>query len=129
MHKINIMLSSRPRLLSDVMRNLIERQPDMIIVGDVIDPIELLFALRTTTADVVIITPLKANGYPKICVQLLKKHPQLKILILTLGSEAVFIYQIGFPRKRIEKPSEQVLLDAIRNHNQPSPAPGESHAQ
>ena len=117
MHKINVMLSSRPRLLSDVMRNLIERQPDMIIVGDVIDPIELLFALQTKSADVIIITPLKANGYPKICVQLLKKHPQLRILILTIESEAVFIYQSGLPRKHIEKPSEQVILDAIRNQS------------
>ena len=117
------MLSSRPRLLSDVMRNLIERQPDMIIAGDVIDPIELLFALQTMSADVIIITPLKANGYPKICSQLLKKHPQLRILILTIESEAVFIYQSGLPRKRIEKPSEQVILDAIRNQNQLSPEP------
>ena len=123
MHKINVMLSSRPRLLSDVMRNLIERQPDMIIAGDVIDPIELLFALQTMSADVIIITPLKANGYPKICFQLLKKHPQLRILILTIESEAVFIYQSGLPGKRIEKPSEQVILDAIRNQNQTSPEP------
>ena len=115
MPKINVMLSSRPKLLSDVMRNLIERQPDMIIVGDVIDPIELLYVLRTTSADVIIITPLKANGYPKICIQLLKKHPQLKILILTIESKAVFIYQSGLPRKRIERPSEQIILDAIRN--------------
>lgn len=129
MPKINIMLSSRPRLLADVMRNLIERQSDMIIVGDVIDPIELLFALQKTTADVVIITPLKANGYPKICTQLLKKYPQLRILILTVESEAVFIYQSGLPRERIEKPSEQVILDAIRNHNQSCPEPGENQDQ
>ena len=88
----------------------------MIIVGDIIDPLELMVALQTMSADVIIITPLKANGYPKICIQLLNKHPQLKILILTIKkSEAVFIYQSGLPRKRIERSSEQVIPDAIRN--------------
>ena len=115
MHKINVMLSSRPRLLSDVMRNLIARQPDMKVVGEVIDPNELLFALQTTSADVIIITPLKANGYPKICVELLKEHPQLRILILTENSETVYIFQSGSNRKCIKKPSERLIFNAIRN--------------
>ena len=119
MHKINIMLSSRPRLLSDVMRNLIERQPDMIIVGDVIDPIKLIFALQVTPADVVIITPHKANGAPRICDQLLKEYPKLTILILTQESESVYIFKSGLHRKRIERPSEQTLLDMIRESRQP----------
>ncbi len=115
MPKINVMLSSRPKLLSDVMHNLIKRQPEMKLVAEVIDPIELIFALRITSADVVIITPLKANGNPKICGQLLKEHPRLKILILTQESERVYVYQSGFDRMRIEKPSEQTILDIILN--------------
>ena len=115
MPQINVMLSSRPKLLSEVIRNLIERQVDMRVVGEVIDPIELIFALRTTPVDIVIITPLKANGDPRICGQLLKEHPLLRILILTPESEAVYVYQSGFARIRIEKPSEQTILDIIMN--------------
>jgi DNA-binding NarL/FixJ family response regulator len=119
MTKINVMFSSRPKLLSEVIRNLIERQPDMEIVGEVIDPIELIFALRETPVDVVIITPLKTNRDPRICGQLLKEHPKLRILILTVESEAVFIYQSGSPRKCIERPSEQIIIDVIRETLQP----------
>ncbi|MBN2103261.1 hypothetical protein JW835_04385 [bacterium] len=115
MPKINVMLSSRPKLLSEVIRNLIERQPDMKVAGEVIDPIELILALRITPADVVIITPLKANGDPRICGQLLREHPRLKVLILTPESEMVYVYQSGFDRIRIEKPSEQTILDIIMN--------------
>lgn len=114
MAKINVMFSSRPKLLSDIIHNLINRQPDMEVVGEVIDPIELIFALRVMPVDVVIITPLKANGNPRICSQLLKEHPQLRILILTVESETVFIYQSGSRRKRIERPSERSILNAIR---------------
>lgn len=115
MPKINVMFSSRPKLLSEVMRNLIERQADMEVVGEVIDPIELIFALRVTPVDVVIITPLKVNGVPRICGQLLKEHPQLRVLILTGESEAIYIYQFGTKRKCIERPSEQLILGAIRD--------------
>ena len=108
------MLSSRPKLLSEVIRNMIEHQPDMAVVGEVIDPIELIFALRETPVDVVIITPHKANGDPRICVQLLKEHPLLKIVMLTGKNEAVFIYQKDFRKKHIEKPSKQMIIDIIR---------------
>jgi DNA-binding NarL/FixJ family response regulator len=84
------------------------------VVGEVINPLELIFALRETPVDVVIITPLKANGEPRICIQLLKEHPRLRILILTEESEAVYIFQSGSPRKRIERPSEQTIIDVIR---------------
>lgn len=108
------MFSSRPKLLSEVIRNLIERQPDMVVVGEVVDPIELIFALRETPVDVVIITPHKVDGNPRICIQLLKEHPRLKILMLTGDSEALYIYQSGVRRNHIERPSEQVIINVIR---------------
>ena len=119
MHQINVMFSSRPKLLSEVIRNLIERQPDMEVAGEVVDPIELIFALREVPADVVIITPYKPNGDPRICVQLLKEHPQLKVLLLTGESKSVYIYQSGSRRKHIEKPSKQTIIDAIREPRRP----------
>ncbi len=114
MPKISVMFSSRPKLLSEVIRNLIEHQPDMEVVGQVVDPIELIFALREIKADVVIITPLEVNGDPKICSQLLKENPDLKILTLTVESKAVYIYQSGLPRKCYNKPSGQSIIDVIR---------------
>ncbi len=115
---INVMFSSRPKLLSEIIRNLIERQPDMKVVGEVVDPIELIFALRKTPTDVVIITPMKANGIPRVCSQLLKEHPRLRILTLTLEGEAVYIYQSGSRRACIEKPTEQMILGVIREIRQ-----------
>jgi DNA-binding NarL/FixJ family response regulator len=118
MPKINVMFSSRPKLMSEVIRNLIEHQPDMVVAGEVIDPIELIFALRNTPVEVVIITPHKADGKPRICAQLLKEHPQLKILILTVESEALYIFQSSSPTRCIARPSEQTILDVIREPKQ-----------
>jgi DNA-binding NarL/FixJ family response regulator len=114
MKKIKVLLASRPKMLSDVIRNMIERQSDMIMVGDVADPIKLLFVIREIAVDVVIVTPLKANGEPKICSHLLAEHPQLKVVTLSAQGEAAYIYQSGAAKLRINDPSGPLLLDAIR---------------
>ena len=112
--KIKVLLASRPKLLSEVIRYLVARQPDMEVVSEVLDPIELLLAVKATEADVVIVTPLPANGEPHICTKLLAAYAQLKIVTQSAKGEAAYLYQSGSPKQRIEEPSEQLILGAIR---------------
>jgi len=114
MKKIKVMLASRPKILSIVIRNIIERQPDMVLVGDVIDPIHLLFATKQTAIDVVIVTPLKANGEPLICSHLLAEYPMLKIVTQSAKGEAAYLYQTGVLKIRLNDPSAHSILQAIR---------------
>jgi DNA-binding NarL/FixJ family response regulator len=114
MRKIKVLLASRPKLLSDVIRYLIERQPDMIVVSEVLDPVELLLAVKATKADVVIVTPLPANGDPHICILLLAEYPLLIIVTQSAKGEAVYLYQSGVRKKRINESSAQSILGAIR---------------
>ncbi len=101
-------------MLSDVVRNMIERQPDMEVVGEVLDPIELLLTAKARPVDVVIVTPLDAEGEPKICRHLLAEQPRLKIMTLPANGEAAFLYESGSHKKRIAEPSEESILGAIR---------------
>ena len=105
-------------MLSEVIRSMVEHQPDMEVIGEVLDPIELLYATRIMAVDVVIITPLKINGEPRICCQLLGEHPLLKIIILSAEGEAAFLYQFDSPKIRIDEPSEQAIFAAIRKSMQ-----------
>ena len=114
MHIIKVMLASRPKMISDVIRNIINRQPDMQVVGEVIDPIKLLYATRETTVDVVIVTPLKVNGEPKICSHLLAEHPRLKIIVLMAEGKAALLYESGSRKKYIDEPSADIIIDTIR---------------
>jgi DNA-binding NarL/FixJ family response regulator len=114
MQKIKVMLASRPKMLSEVIRSIIEGQSDMIVIGDIMDPIRLLYAIRGIAVDVVIITPMKANGEPKICTHLLAEHPHLILLTLSAEGEAAYLYQTQTPKLRIEDPSGKSILGAIR---------------
>jgi hypothetical protein len=93
---------------------MIERQLDMKVVGEVLDPLQLLHTFRQTPVDVVIITPLKANGVPKICQLLLMEYPLLKIVTQSVKGENIYLYQSGTPKLRIDEPFEQSILSAIR---------------
>ena len=114
MQKITVMLASRPKLLSEIIRNMIERQPDMKVVGEVLDPLQLLLSFKQSPVDVVIITPLKANGVPKICKLLLLEYPLLKIVTQSVKGENIYLYQSGRSKLRIDEPFEQSILSAIR---------------
>jgi len=107
-------------MLSDVIRNMVERQPNMEVVGEVLDPIELLLAARATRVDVVIVTPINSEGEPRICRHLLAEHPQLKIVTLSAKSDdTAFLYKAGSSKQRIDEPSEQSILGAIRESMHP----------
>ena len=114
MNKTRILLSSRPKLLSEVIRDLIEHQPDMEVVGEVIDPIQLLRAAGETAVDVVIVTPIEANGEPRICLHLLATFPPLKVVTLSAKGETAYLYQSALPRLRIDEPSGRSIFGAIR---------------
>ncbi len=101
-------------MLSDVIRNMIDHQPDMEVVGEVLDSIELLLTARARLVDVVIVTPLDSEGEPQICRHLLAEHPQLKIVALSAKGKAAFLYESGSRKKRIDEPSVQSILGALR---------------
>jgi hypothetical protein len=86
----------------------------MELVGEVLDPIELLIVAKVISVDVVIITPLKVNGEPRICCQLLEKRPLLKIIILSAEGEDAFLYQSNSPKTRINELSPEAIFETIR---------------
>lgn len=115
MQKIKVMLASRPKIISDVIRNMIESQPDMTLLGEVIDPIQLIVATSEREVDVVIVTPLRAKSEPIICRRLLEEHPNLKVVVLMAKGDAAYLYQSGADKKLIEDPGAESILEVIRD--------------
>jgi len=114
MRKIKVLLAIRPRMLSAVVRHIVERQPDMEVVSEAGDSIELESAIQSTEAEVVIITPVASDREPEICSHLLAKSPQLKIITLSAKGDTALLYESGLPRKRIDEVCEESILSAIR---------------
>ena len=114
MRKIKVVLAIRPRMLSEVVRHAVERQPDMEVVSELIDPIGLLLALRATEAEVVITTTGDSDREPGIGSSLRAAYPRLKIVALSAMGDTAFLYESGSPKQRIDDVGEESMLGAIR---------------
>jgi chemotaxis response regulator CheB len=79
MKKIRILLVNYPQMMRALMREVIERQPDMEIVGETVDPLGLLLAARQTRAEAVIMT-LRNSEDRGLISHLLAECPGVTIL-------------------------------------------------
>lgn len=114
MKKIRILLANnRPRIMREVMRQLIARQPDMEIVAEVLDLSALSRVAEETAADVIIVA-LEDSDALRLGRQLLAEHPDMVILALAATGDAAFIEQVRLGRRDIAEPSEANILRALR---------------
>jgi DNA-binding NarL/FixJ family response regulator len=115
MKKIRILLAnSRPRIMREVMRQLIKRQPDMEIVGEVLDLSALVRTAKETAADVIIVA-LEDSVALGLGSQLFAECPSVIILALASKGDAAFIEQVCHGRREIAEPSEANILSALRH--------------
>jgi DNA-binding NarL/FixJ family response regulator len=98
---------------------MIENQDDMEVVSEIIDPVQLLLAVRITMVDIVIVTPLAADEEPRICRHLLAEFPKITVVTLSVDGEAAYLYRSDTPRLYIANPSGQSILNAIRDQINP----------
>jgi DNA-binding NarL/FixJ family response regulator len=113
MRKINVLLAIRPRLLSDVVRGIVARQPDLAVVGEVRDLRTLLVTIRATEAAVVIITLPNSDRERGIGSSVLVGYPHLKIMVLSAHGDTAVLYAAGARQTRIDDVDEESLLHAI----------------
>ena len=115
MKKIRILLANnRPRIMREVMKQLIERQPDMEIVAEVLDLSALNRVAEEAAADVIIVA-LEDSDALRLGRQLLAERPEMAILALAAQGNAAFIEQVRLGRREIAEPSEASILSALRH--------------
>jgi hypothetical protein len=106
-----VVLAVRPRLLRELLRDLLDRQPDMEVVAEPAGALDLL--AQAGRADLVLAGG-GADGLPGPCTHLLAEYPGVAILTLPAGPGAGVLYRGGSVAEEIDVRSSQALLDAIR---------------
>jgi two-component system chemotaxis response regulator CheB len=129
MRSIKVLLANDPAILREVLREVIARQPDMEVVGEILDPLGVLLAVKETQADVVVIG-LRDAEEPGLVSHLLAECPYVTVLGLAAQGDTAIIVQMCLWRKEIVDPSEVNILRALRHavrepgrawHEPPSP--------
>jgi DNA-binding NarL/FixJ family response regulator len=113
LQKIRIVLANYPRMMRELVREIIERQPDMEIVGEIVDPLHVLLATRETRVEAVIVA-LRNSEDSGLISHLLSECPNLTILGLSSQGDDAFIVQMCPQRTEIINPSVANILSALR---------------
>lgn len=111
--KIRILLANHPLMLPDDIRNLVEEQEDMEIVGDCRGPMKILQEAGRTKADAVILAH-EGTQEPGLCSQLLAVYPDLTILGVTPDMTAGFVRQMCSRRHALAEIKKQDVIDRLR---------------
>jgi DNA-binding NarL/FixJ family response regulator len=110
MEPCRILLANVPRFLRQILKQSLEKDPGLEIVGEVLDSCDLPQAVEQTRAQWIIV-PLSADGELAPPVeQLLTTHPTVRLLALTTDGSHIKAKWIE-PR---EKTLDGLSLDELR---------------
>jgi chemotaxis response regulator CheB len=113
---IRVLVANQPRLLRELILSTFADQPDIEIVGEVTDESEISAKVSTTAPNFVVIALDDPNKRPTICDDLLREHPQLRVIAVAARKESVVYYwaSLDIHSSNIEA-SEEGILNTLRS--------------
>jgi DNA-binding NarL/FixJ family response regulator len=91
----------------------VERQPDMVVVGQAESLDELLELGRTTEPDVAVVG-LQGAGLPADCLELLLERPRMSVLGIEAYEGRAWLYVLRPQEIEIGEVSPDDVVDTIR---------------
>lgn len=113
---IRVLVANQPRLLRELILTTFSDQPDIEIVGEVADESEIRAKVSTTDPNFVVIALDDPNKRPPICDDLLREHPNLRVIAVATRKESVVYYwaSLDIHSSNIEA-SEDGILSTLRS--------------
>ena len=115
MKRVRVLVANRPRLMREMVMETIADQPDIEIVGEVLNEKDLNDIVEQTQPDVLILSldePEKPLGK---CGFLLGRYPRMRILALAPEkNRGVYYWAMVDIRNKPVESSEAGVLNAIR---------------
>jgi DNA-binding NarL/FixJ family response regulator len=115
--RTRVVLADDHKLFREALRNLLQRHPDIDVVGEAGDGIQAVELVRSLRPDAVVmdIRMPRLNGIAAIG-QLLAAHPSVKVIVLSVNSERIFASAMlsAGARGYVTKSDAEELPRAIR---------------
>jgi chemotaxis response regulator CheB len=119
LERIRVLLVGIRGILGELIYEIVAQQPDMEVVGQLVDDRELLSATRSTRCDAVILGLTEEQVLPAACLELLEAHPGITILTVLMNGSHAFVYRLKPERSSVGDLSTATLTDAIRGTARP----------
>lgn len=112
--KLRVVLANMPQILKLILRDLVNRQPDMAIVGEVRMPGRLSSTALSAAAEAVILTLSPPSVGQPVCRALRERHPAITLLGVDARSGRAAVWYPGEAPRPIEL-STVGILTALRD--------------
>ena len=114
--RIRVLVANRPRLMRETILATFADQPDVEIVGEIADESEISQQVKKTSPNFVIVALDNPGQRPRICDDLLREYPDVRIIAVAPARNYVVYYwaSLDIHSSRIE-PSEEGVLNALRS--------------
>jgi len=112
---IRVLVANRPRLMRETILTTFADQPDIEIVGEVSDDSEIIPSVKRTLPNFVVIALDQPGRRPRVCEDLLREHPEVRIIAVAPSKNYVVYYwaSLDIHSSNIEA-SEEGMLAAMR---------------
>jgi DNA-binding NarL/FixJ family response regulator len=111
---IRILLAQLPRHLQDYFNEAVASQDDMRLVGSLANPLDVLLAVGSTNADVVILG-VGDDAVPAIATHLYDEYPDVRLLGVTPDGHQAYLYELSPHPISIGELSPNSLVEVIRS--------------
>ena len=113
---IRVLVANRPRLMRELILTTFADQPDIEIVGEVGEESEISESIKRTLPDFVVIALDHPGTRPAICDELLREHPEVRVIAVAPEKNFVVYYwaSLNIHSNDIEA-SEEGILSAMRS--------------
>ena len=113
---IRVLVANRPRLMRELILTTFADQPDIEIVGEVADESEISANVKKTLPNIVVIALEQPGRRPPICDDLLREHPELRVLAVAPKKNSIVYYWASFEiHSNNVEASEEGMLNALRS--------------
>ena len=117
---IGVLLVEMPRMLHDVVGEILGVEPDMRVVAENVEVGELVERVERERPDVVLLC-VESGSPPAACEELVRRFPRLAVIALENRGERGSIYMMRPTRIRVAEISRRQLVTAIRRAARPVP--------
>jgi DNA-binding NarL/FixJ family response regulator len=112
--RIHILLACMPRMLLDMVTDIVAAHPEMTIVGKIQENADICTAAKRAKADIVILSET-VGRQGQDYLELLHSRPHLKVLSIMNDGHRFFLHELRPFRAALGEISPESLLQAIRS--------------
>ena len=113
--QIRVLVANRPKLMREIIIDTFADQPDITIVGEVADDVELIGRVKETQPDFLFIAMDDPNERPAVCDTILRLYPEVSIIAVSAHTNSSVRYWASFSiHSDVIEASEEAILGVMR---------------